>query len=101
MVVSSGSWQFLVLEGLSKMKKAAFGLSVWVALASAGYHGNLNYRSPSLSHDGLGIDLPKVKGRMLRKRDVEVDANTLSFTHGVASVSKIRVADGAFTDLRF
>ena len=60
----------------------------WAGFALASYDGNLNYRSPSLRHDGLGIDLPKVVGRMgpKHKRDVEYDVENLNFTHGVASV---------------
>jgi alkaline phosphatase D len=68
------------------MRTAAVVLAALSAIISASYHGNLNYRSPSVSHDGLGIDLSKVKDRMSRKRDVEVDPSTLRFTHGVASV---------------
>jgi alkaline phosphatase D len=69
------------------MRTVAVVLAACGTIVSASYHGNLNYRSPSITHDGLGIDLPKVQGRMLKKRDVAVDPNTLSFTHGVASVS--------------
>jgi alkaline phosphatase D len=54
----------------------------------ASWDGNLNYRSPSLYHDNLGIDLNKVRARSLEKRDyTEWDTADLNFTHGVASVS--------------
>lgn len=70
------------------MRTGIASLALWVTAAAASYHGNLNYRSPSLSldHAGLGIDLAKVEKRMLQKRDVVVDPETLNFTHGVASV---------------
>lgn len=64
---------------------------IWLALAlsvSSLWDGNLNYRSPSLNHDSLGIDVPKVQKRMLRKRDGSTPhaVGQLNFTHGVASV---------------
>ena len=52
-----------------------------VALAS--WTKNLNYRSPSEHHPGLGISLHKVN-----KRNVPgsgYSASQLNFTHGVAS----------------
>lgn len=59
----------------------------WIAVALASYDGNLNYRSPSLSHAGLGIDVPRLQSRMFQKRnDREYETENLSFTHGVASV---------------
>ncbi|KAK5073211.1 hypothetical protein LTR64_000378 [Lithohypha guttulata] len=63
---------------------------IWLALAlsvSSLWDGNLNYRSPSLNHDSLGIDVPKVQKRMLRKRDGSTPhaVGQLNFTHGVAS----------------
>lgn len=78
-------------EGLIAKMKGLILSSVlvgfWAATANADYDGNLNFRSPSLSHDGLGIDIPKVKGRMIEKRDGrEYDTEELMFTHGIASV---------------
>ncbi|KEY73061.1 hypothetical protein S7711_06133 [Stachybotrys chartarum IBT 7711] len=67
------------------MKTIIIPAAAWAVGALAGYNGNLNYRSPSFSHDGLGIDLPKVTGRMLQKREVEYETENLTFTHGVAS----------------
>lgn len=54
-----------------------------IALASASWTSNLNYRSPSEHHPGLGISLHKVN-----KRNVPgsaFDPAQLNFTHGVAS----------------
>lgn len=54
---------------------------------AATFHGNLNYRSPSVSHAGLGIDVPLVESRMIQKRDTDANNdNDLRFTHGIASV---------------
>lgn len=78
------------------MKATALAFACWAAGAIAAYDGNLNYRSPSLvdHHAGLGIDLPKVKGRMLKKRDAEYEIENLNFTHGIASVhTSLRAAN--------
>ncbi|KAK5096991.1 hypothetical protein LTR24_002432 [Lithohypha guttulata] len=58
-----------------------------VSTALASWDNNLNYRSPSVNHDGLGINLRKVHKRMLTKRDGSTPYQTgqLNFTHGVAS----------------
>lgn len=64
--------------------RAAFALLVAEAFAT--FEGNLNYRSPSLYHQNLGIDLNKVQSRSLEKRDyTEWKTEDLKFTHGVAS----------------
>lgn len=78
--------QLILYNRVKVMASTAFILLATAGVSLASYHGNLNYRSPSLSHDGLGIDLPKVVGRMLHKRDVEYETDNLNFTHGVASV---------------
>ena len=58
------------------------------AVASASYHGNLNYRSPSSEHPSLGIDVTKIHKRNIAKRgNTNWDPASLNFTHGVASVS--------------
>jgi len=44
---------------------SAVALSVFLGLASASFNGNLNYRSPSLQHPALGIDVPKVYKRTI------------------------------------
>ena len=54
-----------------------------VAAASARYAGNLNYRSPSHNHPGLGISLHQVVKR--GSPESSFDASKLNFTHGVAS----------------
>ncbi|KAG8525863.1 uncharacterized protein KY384_000623 [Bacidia gigantensis] len=53
------------------------------ATVSASYAGNLNYRSPSHNHPGLGISIHKVNKR--NAGSPPVDPNNLNFTHGVAS----------------
>lgn len=53
------------------------------ATATASYAGNLNYRSPSANHPGLGVSIHRVV-----KRGVPgsaFDPSKLHFTHGVAS----------------
>lgn len=52
-------------------------------VASAGWAQNINYRSPSDHHPGLGVAIHKV----VKRNDPQspVDPNTLKFTHGVAS----------------
>lgn len=56
------------------------------AQALAEYGSNLNYRSPSVNHPRMGIDLGKVETRSLTKRDqAPYDPADLKFTHGVAS----------------
>ena len=61
-------------------------LACWLLLtvaASANWSKNLNYRSPSEHHPGLGISIHKVA-----KRNVNTspwDPAQLNFTHGVAS----------------
>ncbi|KAH7090398.1 PhoD-like phosphatase-domain-containing protein [Paraphoma chrysanthemicola] len=61
-------------------------LTVWATLIVANWDGNINYRSPSLQHNALGIDTKKVKRRMFRKRDGSAVLNSdVTFTHGIAS----------------
>jgi len=53
------------------------------AAASASWTKNINYRSPSENHPGLGVALHKVNKRnTIEKR---FTASQLNFTHGVAS----------------
>lgn len=63
-------------------------LAVLAATATASYDDNINFKSPSLDHPSMGIDMPKVMKRHLQKRDynITVNPNSLNFTHGVASV---------------
>lgn len=54
-------------------------------LASATFEGNLNYHSPSLRHVNLGIDIPVVSRRSLKRSAVPFKPSELNFTHGIAS----------------
>lgn len=58
-------------------------LALSATTALAAYEGNLNYRSPSLSHPDLGISVPKVVKRS--NPAASFDPSQLNFTHGVAS----------------
>ncbi|KDE86039.1 phosphodiesterase/alkaline phosphatase D [Aspergillus oryzae 100-8] len=50
------------------------------------YNANLNYRSPSTRHTGMGINIDSVHRRSLAKRDeAPFHPSQLNFTHGVAS----------------
>lgn len=53
------------------------------AAASASWVQNINYRSPSEHHPGLGISLHKVNKRNTPEK--QFTADQLQFTHGVAS----------------
>lgn len=53
------------------------------SVATASYADNLNYRSPSILHPGLGISVRKVAAR--NDRSAAWDPSKLNFTHGVAS----------------
>lgn len=52
-------------------------------VALAAWTKNINYRSPSEHHPGLGISLRKVNKRNVP--GTQYDASQLAFTHGVAS----------------
>jgi alkaline phosphatase D len=54
-------------------------------LASAAFEGNLNYHSPSRRHVNLGIDVPVVTRRTLKRGAVPFKPSELKFTHGIAS----------------
>ncbi|RMZ91095.1 hypothetical protein DV736_g1689, partial [Chaetothyriales sp. CBS 134916] len=54
-----------------------------LATAFASYGSNLNYRSPSLHHPGLGISVRKIAKRS--DPGSAFDPDSLNFTHGVAS----------------
>lgn len=54
-----------------------------VVVTFASYGSNLNYRSPSLHHPGLGISIRKVVKRHVPRQNAP--ASSLNFTHGVAS----------------
>jgi alkaline phosphatase D len=58
------------------------------SLAAASWVKNLNYRSPSENHPGLGISLHKVNKR--NTPDKQFTADQLNFTHSVASGDPVR-----------
>lgn len=59
------------------------GLLMLASTAVATWTNNLNYRSPSEHHPGLGISLHKVNKRNVP--GTAYAASQLNFTHGVAS----------------
>ena len=65
------------------MKTSLISLLSLSPLASASFVKNLNYRSPSENHPGLGISLHKVNKRNTPQK--RFDASQLNFTHSIAS----------------
>ncbi|KAG8623301.1 hypothetical protein KVT40_008277 [Elsinoe batatas] len=65
------------------MMKAAVALLSLAGVALASWTKNLNYRSPSEHHPGLGISLHKVNKRNVP--GTHYSPSQLNFTHGVAS----------------
>lgn len=63
------------------------GLTALVPLVSASFEGNLNYHPPSArsEHINLGLSLPVITSRTLKRSSVPYQASELNFTHGVAS----------------
>ncbi|KAK3948093.1 PhoD-like phosphatase-domain-containing protein [Pseudoneurospora amorphoporcata] len=63
------------------------GLAALFPLASASFEGNLNYRAPSArsDHVNLGLSLPIITARTLKRSSVAYQPSELNFTHGVAS----------------
>lgn len=55
----------------------------FAGVAAASYAANINYRSPSHNHPGLGVSIHKVNKR--NAGSAPLDAGSLNFTHGVAS----------------
>lgn len=53
--------------------------------ACASFDANLNYDSPSRRHPNLGINIPAVSRRSLKRDAVALQPSQLKFTHGVAS----------------
>ncbi|KAI5862150.1 PhoD-like phosphatase-domain-containing protein [Durotheca rogersii] len=70
------------MPSLVALGLAAELLAIHVA---ATFEGNLNYDSPSRRHAGLGIDVPHVSRRSLKRNAVPYQAEELDFTHGIAS----------------
>ena len=58
-------------------------LAALVGTACASYGANINYRSPSFHHPGMGINLRKVVKR--QTPGASYNSSQLSFTHGIAS----------------
>jgi len=69
------------------MKSAVifYACGLLATAVTAEFDGNLNYASPSRRHARLGIDVPLVKHRSLKRGNTLYDASQLNFTHGVAS----------------
>ncbi|KAK5624377.1 hypothetical protein RRF57_000093 [Xylaria bambusicola] len=63
----------------------AFAVLLQVTTVIGSFDGNLNYFSPSRRHPSLGIDIPHVARRSLKRGNVAYAPEDLSFTHGVAS----------------
>ncbi|KAH8671440.1 alkaline phosphatase-like protein [Xylariales sp. PMI_506] len=67
----------------------AVGLITTVAFMAlkvvASFDGNINYQSPSRRHDTLGINVPHVARRSMKRGSVAYTPDQLNFTHGVAS----------------
>ncbi|GAW21682.1 hypothetical protein ANO14919_112060 [Xylariales sp. No.14919] len=64
---------------------AAIAFLLQATAVTASFDGNLNYVSPSRRHPSLGIDVPHVSRRSLKRGNIAYDAEDLAFTHGVAS----------------
>ncbi|OQN96212.1 hypothetical protein B0A48_17719 [Cryoendolithus antarcticus] len=65
------------------MKLSLISTALLAAVAEASWTKNLNYRSPSEHHPGLGVSLHKVNKRNTPTK--KFSASQLNFTHGVAS----------------
>jgi len=57
--------------------------AAFAGVAAASYAANINYRSPSHNHPGLGVSIHKVNKR--NAGSAPQNAAALNFTHGVAS----------------
>lgn len=57
--------------------------AAFAGVAAASYAANINYRSPSHNHPGLGVSIHKVNKR--NAGSAPQNAASLNFTHGVAS----------------
>ncbi|OAG11648.1 alkaline phosphatase [Paraphaeosphaeria sporulosa] len=67
------------------MVSSWFTVLSFASAATAAFHTNLNYASPSRRHLALGIDLPKVAKRSSALPARSWGPEALNFTHGVAS----------------
>ncbi|OTB18438.1 hypothetical protein K445DRAFT_55136 [Daldinia sp. EC12] len=78
---------FLALSLATELLLASLPLTALAVAADADarFAGNLNFRSPSRRHSSLGVDVPHVSRRSLKRGNVAYSADELDFTHGVAS----------------
>lgn len=72
----------MIVEVLAKMLHL-LAFAALVGTACASYGANINYRSPSFHHPGMGISIRKVTKR--QTPGASYSPSQLSFTHGVAS----------------
>ncbi|KAI2638100.1 alkaline phosphatase-like protein [Xylaria nigripes] len=63
----------------------AVTLLLHVSDVAGSFDGNLNYGSPSRRHPSMGIDVPHVARRSLKRGNLPWAPEHLHFTHGVAS----------------
>ncbi|KAG4222790.1 hypothetical protein PC116_g28737 [Phytophthora cactorum] len=77
--------KFLALSLATELLLASFPLTALAAAADTRFAVNLNFRSPSRRHSSLGIDVPHVSRRGLKRGNVAYSADELGFTRGVAS----------------
>lgn len=75
----------MTMAAPARLLAAGCLIAASLAPAAASFHGNLNYASPSRRHADLGIDVPHVERRSLKRDAVPHRLEELSFTHGVAS----------------
>ena len=68
-----------------KTTAALYACGLLATAVTAEFDGNLNYASPSRRHARLGIDVPLVKRRSMKRGNTPYEASQLNFTHGVAS----------------
>ncbi|CAG7559164.1 unnamed protein product [Fusarium equiseti] len=68
-----------------KTAAALYACGLLATTVTAEFDGNLNYASPSRRHARLGIDVPLVKRRSMKRGNTPYAASQLNFTHGVAS----------------
>ncbi|KAI1661461.1 PhoD-like phosphatase-domain-containing protein [Daldinia decipiens] len=70
---------------MNKILALSLAAELLLPLAGASFDGNLNFASPSRRHASLGIDVPHVSRRSLKRGAAALAPEELDFTHGVAS----------------
>lgn len=68
-----------------KTATVLYACGLLATAVTAEFDGNLNYASPSRRHDRLGMNVPLIKRRSLKRGNTPYQASELNFTHGVAS----------------